>query len=112
MQFDIRKGSWPLGQHLACVALDAVTGDRVPMVFFYDDESHLVGRYAVNDKGNCYVSPGTRDAAKAWETRQLRFIPKNEYDKMSDADLASLKAASVLAHAIADPCVVICKEAN
>lgn len=83
MIFDIREGIYPLGcdatgEWIRCHAIDVKTGERVPSTFYYDTESHRVGRHTLNEKGLPFFDRATRRAAETWETRELRFEPVGE----------------------------------
>ncbi len=54
-------------------AVDAVTGEYLPLVFFYDTTLHLLGRYQADANGQPVTSLGV--PVEIWETRQLRFEP-------------------------------------
>lgn len=52
---------------------DARTGEEVQRVFFYDTNTHRLGRYLLNEHGCCFVGEND-EVAGVWETRPLRLV--------------------------------------
>ena len=58
---------------------DAITGDPVPKVFFFNTNNSLVGRYRCDENGTLFLytpdGRGLDDPDVIWETRRLRLVP-------------------------------------
>lgn len=78
MIYDYRRGGprGPRGRgRFRC--LDAATGDVVAGVFYYDTETHKVGRYQTDATGGVVLN-SERRVLDVWETRELLLVPLDD----------------------------------
>lgn len=76
MKFDCRNNpSPPLGR---CVDLD--TGERIPFVFFLDEEMGEYERYATDAGGAMILTPDRRAIQTVKGRGRIRFVPFESLD--------------------------------
>lgn len=64
---------WRHGFGYRASMFDRATGELVRCVFFYDAQTHRVGRYHTDPAGQMYADPLTGRAEEVWEIRPLKI---------------------------------------